>query len=799
MTSSRRPRRWGALAIAVWVTSVGAHVTVSGRTAGGVTGDTKPLRIDDALGTLSFAGRAPIALSPDGELVAFTLLDARRRESTTDERYAYYTRTGAPVEATGGDVWIANVKTAEMKNLTGAQGTSWAPAWSPDGQWLAFYSDRRGSPQVWVWSRRTGALRRVAETVVRPFFNFEVPRWSPDGSSILFKALPQDLTLATAADLIVGNAPAPQWERGGRNDAGMPAVRIYRSPSPSPPATKSSDGGSDHLDDGSWSNRYLTDLALADVKTGQVRRLVRRIKPVGYWFSPDGQRIAFTAYKGFAPNTQQVFFDLDVIGLRDAQPHVIVPAMMTEYGLSVSWSPDGRQLAYTTAGQKADGRCFVVPSAGGEPRPIEVAGRPSFSDDHRAPLWDRAGRHLYLLSAGALWRADVDGGGAAEKLVEIDGHSIREIVSPTGGGRFWSPKDDETLVVSTLDRATRQAGFFWIDLATAKATPIVEEDKTYAGIFGIDAQSRTLVYAAQDAQHPPDLWVSDDAFASRRRVTRTNPQLESYVFGGSWLIAWKTVDGRVLHGAVLLPPDFREGVRYPLIVNVYGGSLGSNNVNRFGLVGSTIDNQQLLATRGYVVFAPDIPIQTGTPMRDIAAAVLPGVDEVVRLGLADPQRLGVMGHSYGGYSTLALIVQTTRFRAAVASAAQADLFAAYGQMNKDGSDKSIGWAETGQGAMGGTPWALQSRYLENSPFYYLDRAETPVLLIHGELDTNVPASLADQVFVGLRRLGKEVTYARYEREDHWQGTWGHANVVDYWTRVIAWFDRYLGAPAKSGG
>src|SRR5439155_4768593 len=135
-------------------------------------------------------------------------------------------------------------------------------------------------------------------------------------------------------------------------------------------------------------------------------------------------------------------------------------------------------------------------------------------------------------------------------------------------------------------------------------------------------------------------------------------------------------------------------------------------------------------------------------------------------GVADPDRLGLFGHSYGGYSTLSLLVQTTRFKAAIAADGYGDLIATYGQMNSDGSAFGVPLAETGQLLMGGTPWQFRERYVENSPVFHLDRVETPLLIVHGANDTVVLPFLADEIFVGLRRLGKEVVYAKYQGEGH---------------------------------
>jgi dipeptidyl aminopeptidase/acylaminoacyl peptidase len=214
-------------------------------------------------------------------------------------------------------------------------------------------------------------------------------------------------------------------------------------------------------------------------------------------------------------------------------------------------------------------------------------------------------------------------------------------------------------------------------------------------------------------------------------------------------------------------------------------------VNRFGFGSVGAENLQILATRGYAVLLPDSPLASGTPMQQLAKTVLPGVNRVVELGIADPSRLGIMGHSYGGYSTLSLIVQTKIFKAAVDSAGPANLFAEYTSMNKTGESFGIGWVEGGQGGMSGHPWQQRDAYIENSPFFYLDRVDTPLLIIHGDLDQAVPVSQGEAVFVSLRRLGKKVVFVKYEGEGHWEGEWSSPNVEDYWNRVISWFNEHL--------
>jgi dipeptidyl aminopeptidase/acylaminoacyl peptidase len=750
--------------------------------------DAPPLSVEDALDQRTFGIRIPIDVSPDGQWVAYTLEVPGRRRPTGELRFFFFSRTGAPVEALGCDVWLTNIRTGESKNLTQGQGTSWAPVWSPDGRSLAFCSDRDGQARVWLWERDTGKLRPVCDAVVRPLFGFEVVRWSPDGKHLLMKLLPEDLSVESAADLISGPPPRPTGERG---KSGV-TVTVYRSPAATgAAATRQPESHTG----ASWTNRYLADLALIDVASGEVRRLARRHKPLGFWFSPDGRQVAFTSFLGIkGVASQQPLYDLHVIRLSDGADRVVAARLPLDYGITVSWSPDGKRLAYVTAGPNSGGECYSVAADGGEPVRLGTGRHPPFDGDYRPPLWDAEGRWLYVLGGGALWKVSA-GGDAPTRVTRDWARKPLEILT-AGPGRVWSPDGGRSVVVAARDEDTKEVGFYRVDLATGRPTPLWEGQQSFSGgaLFTcrVTPDGKAVVYAAEDARHPADLWVADADFRSRRRLTRINPHLERYALGDSRLVRWRGLDGEVLRGALLLPAGHREGRRYPMVVKVYAGADLSNSVSRFGLSGTGVENMQLLASRGYAVLLPDSAAPRGHPMFGVLKTVMPGVDRVVQMGIADPERLGVMGHSYGGYSTLALLVQTTRFKAAVVSAGIGDLVSEYGQLGRDGDSFGIGWAEEGQGGMGGPPWQHPQRYLENSPVFYLDRVTTPVLLIHGALDEAVPAAQAAEVFVGLRRLGKEVVYARYEGEEHWQGTWGRANVEDYWSRVVEWFDSHLG-------
>ena len=160
------------------------------------------------------------------------------------------------------------------------------------------------------------------------------------------------------------------------------------------------------------------------------------------------------------------------------------------------------------------------------------------------------------------------------------------------------------------------------------------------------------------------------------------------------------------------------------------------------------------------------------------------------MGLAREDAIALMGESYGGYGVLSLLTQTDRFKAAITIASPSNLFSIYSSMDDTGASVWIGWAEQSQGRMGGTPWQYRDKYIENSPFFFADRINTPVLMAHGGGD-EVSVYDARQMFVALRRLGKTATYVEYQGARHMPQEWPHEDQLDLWNKMIEWFDHYL--------
>jgi dipeptidyl aminopeptidase/acylaminoacyl peptidase len=772
------------LAGALWLAATGdsAHAQ-----------DVKPLSVEDALSTSKAAELVPIGISPDSKWLAYTVKNNRLSAKVDLEAWA---KTGLRDVFTGTDIRILNTETGASRVLTTDKNNSFFPVWSPDGRYLAFLSDGDGSGQVklWIWDTAQNATRKVCDLRIRQFGQIE---WMPDGRSMIVPVLPVNLSLEDYVQDFAGGTRSLNGVGSEERTPGSTVI-LHRSNGVGP--LEKSGRSSDPWNLDFW----LRDLALVDVASGKASTIVRGRRVATFGISPDGLRVAYTIPKRFEEaGSQQILFDLVTVTVASRVEQVAASEIRLGFdGSQFSWSPDGRHLAYRAYGVAENAKdCFVIDIERGKTRNVTTLASNHQWPTSGIPLWDRKAKNIYFISNGALWRASIDHSRASE----VARLPFREIVqmSSQSGSLLWTPGAGESTIVVAHDDVKKQDGFYRINLASGQSVRLLEKSQCYTcsnvgeGRFTTVGQDgEHVAYFAEDAQHDSDLWINDAQFQNPRRLTHLNPQFDNYKMGSARLIDWLGDDGECLHGALLLPADYQESRRYPLIVWVYGGSSLSDRFSRFGFQGSGPFNMQLFATRGYAVFFPDAPQHLGTPMADLARSVLPGINKAIDMGIADSERVGVIGQSYGGYSALCLVVQTKRFKAAIVADGYGDLVGHYGGMQKNGSAFGVQSEEQGQGLIGGPLWQFRDRYVENSPLFYLDRSETPLLIVHGSNDTTVPSFLGDEMFVALRRLGRHVEYAKYEGEGHSQPYWSYPNQVDFSNRMIAWFDKYLREPPR---
>jgi dipeptidyl aminopeptidase/acylaminoacyl peptidase len=291
------------------------------------------------------------------------------------------------------------------------------------------------------------------------------------------------------------------------------------------------------------------------------------------------------------------------------------------------------------------------------------------------------------------------------------------------------------------------------------------------------------------------VWLLAHGSNELREVSALGEAIRRYPLASVKTIDYVSTNGDHLRGALLLPPGFEPGRKYPMVVWVYGGRGGADGQNHFGLEDDTpFYNLQMFATRGYAVLFPEAPLRTGTPVQDLIATVMPAVDKVIELGYADPDLLAVAGHSYGSYCSLALLTRTTRFKVGLIGGMRDwDLFSGF--LSGFRTNKSFGaYYETGQSNIGGTPWTQQQRYFENSPFFRFDKIQAPILMIQGARDALLQA---DKNFKALSALNKKVEYRIYEDEGHvlMRGV----DVADYWQHQLDFLATNLNVARDANG
>jgi dipeptidyl aminopeptidase/acylaminoacyl peptidase len=756
----------------------------------------EPISVEDALKTKSFAEESPFAFSPDGKLLAYVVQDNQKITRQKRNETEIFVETGVDVRNEDGSIWVTNLETGESRNLTG-NGSSWDPLWSPDGRYLAFVSDRdrSGQAKLWVWEAAKDDLRLVSPLLVRGQNLINGLRWMPDSKHVLVTTIPEGLSVQEYRNKVL----TPIGEEDSKNRPPRNStVRLYQANLVAAP-----NSASDEQNSTGNLNLYLHDLALVEVATGRSEVLVHGKTIQWYALSPDGDSVAYVVPKGYDRKHK---CDLIAHRLGTKEERVVASDVYID---RFSWSPRGHLIGYGAYfdTQAASGPYpydyYVVDTTGGHPQKVSsLPARKYWCCDAGDPVWDRSGDHFYFLLNGKFWKSSV-AESSTIPLASIPRHSISFRMWRTDD-TLWADDGGRSTIVVATDDETKEEGFYRIDLTTGESTRLLEQNSCYSCRWRVDVPSYVLAVAtksnqvafvAEDARHAPDLWLSDTALGQPRQITHLNPQFEKYSLGSERIIEWLGEDGDRLHGALLLPSNYAPGKRYPLIVWTYPGTPQSHHGNSFAFGQFPGPyNMQLFATRGYAVLFSDALHTPGQVRASLAKSVLPGVNKMIEMGIADPDRIGLLGHSSGGFAAVALLTESKRFRAAVAISGYGNFVSSYGAMQSDGSNNGITTANYFVG-MGG-PSQVPLTFFENSPVFYFDRVATPLLIVHGSDDEDVPSFLSDEVFVDLRDLGKQVEYAKYEGESHAPRDWSYANQLDLAERVIAWFDRYLKAEAK---
>ena len=680
-----------------------------------------PMTLEDLL---RFAIPTELALTPDGRHLAFTL---QTQDATEDIRKSA--------------IWLRDVHAPEQpaRPFTNGQFRDRSPMWSPDGNWLAFISDREQGAQVWVMPSMGGEPRRVT----RMRHGVSQPIWSPDSTALLFLAEVR----ADEDPILLTETTEAQTKQDAKRLRHITRLQ-YRWD-----GSDISEGRT-HV----WQvevTAFLRQGLFAEWPTPQQITTgdFDHADPAG---SPDGAQIAFVSDRAEDRDANRTD---GVWALTLATNELVQLTTGPSENSRPSWSPDGRSIAWYGAS--------VTPTT-------------SHSNSH---LW------LATLDDVGNWQTrDV----LAGQDVNI-GHGINGDMGSLGTMPPQWRADGQAISVTACVRGT--SNLHRITLRDGALTPITQGDYQ-CGPFITLPDDHTIVAIIATPDRPADIAqfsiTAQPATLPEHWLTEANPWLSERALATPQHFTFAVPDGWELEGWVLWPAaateSQNEGKSWPAILQIHGGPHGNYGPNFFALM-------QIFASAGYaVVFVnPRGSIGYGETFaracdRDWGGAdyhdIIAGLDAAIALGGIDPERLAVTGTSYGGYMTNWIIGHTERFKAAVTINSVSNLISSFGTSDVD--------ATFGVVEQGGTPWNRLDFYLERSPVTYAPHITTPTRVIGAERDWRCPIEQSEQMFTAIKMLGRtETDFLRVPGVSHSINTGTPQQRVAQRRAILEWMQRFL--------
>ena len=426
--------------------------------------------------------------------------------------------------------------------------------------------------------------------------------------------------------------------------------------------------------------------------------------------------------------------------------------------------------------------------------------------------WAKDDAAVLLYDKYDLWSVASDGSGA-ERLTEGGSEQIRHrLVRPDrggGGGRGGFGRGgggpgsssrgyewidlDEPVYLSLYGEWTKKSGYGVLN-PNGSVERLVWLDKNVGSLAKAE-RADVYGYIAQDYDDSPDIFVAGPDLENARQVTETNAFQSDYAWGRSELIDYETDHGRKMQGALIYPAGYEPGKKYPMIV--YNYELLSRNVHRYVTPSDrSYYNTAVFMTQGYFVLQPDIVFRIRQPGWSVVECIGAAVEEVIEMGLVDPERVGIVGHSMGGFNTTFVATNTHgMFAAAVAGAPITDLVSYYGDHHWGSGIAETDHIETGQERMEVALYEDLQAYIDNSAVYNAHEMTVPLLLEVGDEDGIVAWYQGIELYNIARRAKRNVVMLAYIGEDH--GLRQEENQKDYQRRILAWFGHYLkGEPAE---
>ena len=698
-------------------------------------------------------------VTSDGRWLAVTVQSRRDRTDVDHMRFGDPTYVSPAstrvllIETTSGDQeWLFG-DPVQVRGLT----------WSPDDTQLGYFLMVGGQYQLRVYDIESGNTRSVSLGTTKEISSNSPLIWAPDGSSVLLSLRPEAWA-EEARQAFAVMTSGPVVVQDSRNDfLAWDRVRNLAS-------------------------RQVA--ALVSVSSGSVEEILPEADVQGLRFGASGDFVTYTAVKpqktAYERNEGTEYEILKLV-LDGSAPESIVAS--SERRTNPNWNKAGDAFVYSE-----EGNVFLRKLEEDSTANLTEQHRGSVSEDDSTKMsfspmrWSPDDQNI-LMSSQTGWHILSPDDGGLELVLPLEED---EESRPSRSVQSWS--EDGRYIYFTYSASDEwQRGLKRLDLQSGVIETMMLDENLYRS-FNFSDDGGTVIYRMSDGNRPDEIWAASENFSERKQLTDLNSQLADLPLSKTELIEYLDIDGNTLYGILYYPVGYEPGRKYPLVAEIYE-QFFDNGYN---------ENMNLITAQGWFGFRPSVRFEEGFPGEAWLKAVPSAINKLVDRGIVDNDKIGVYGQSYGGYAVNLLITQTDRFAAAANVSGKVNMISFLGDSPRI-TTRNYRAAEIGQDRIGATLWEQPQKYIEHSAIMFADRINTPLLMLSGEGDWNVPATNQREMYYALRRLGKEVVWVNYMSGGHGAGRASSAeDFVDHWERMFDWFREYFdegngGRPVSQDG
>jgi dipeptidyl aminopeptidase/acylaminoacyl peptidase len=532
-------------------------------------------------------------------------------------------------------------------------------------------------------------------------------------------------------------------------------------------------------------------LAVYNLDSKQFYQLAKEATPNAL-LTGNQQYVITSTDKKYKPAFKEDYADFYLINTKTGEEKMLMEKSLAGFYNAPRSSPDGKYLYYYK-----DKHWYTYQLATGETRNLTQNIKTDFSDvrdDHPASRpaagfggWTKNDNEMLVYDEYNIWALKPDGSGSRKLTAGEKDETMYRVYRVEFEDPFLD--DSKTLYFSAYGDKSKKFGY--ASFSNGQVSSLVFENLNVSRLSKAD-DADVFTYVKQDYDLSPELYLND-GFKSEQKVSGTNPQQNNYYWGKSKLISYTNAKGKKMQGALFYPANYEPGKQYPMIVYIY--ELLSNTVHSYITPSvRSAYNTTNFTTNGYFVFRPDIVYETNDPGISAVNCVVPAVKEVLKTGMIDKDKVGLMGHSWGAYQTSFIITQTDVFKAACAGAPLTDLISMSMSIywNSGTPDQKI--FETSQGRFDGPWYEKTDAHIRNSPMFNAAKIKAPLLVAFGDRDGAVDWHQGIEMYGTMRRMEKPHVMLVYADENH--GLAKKENQIDYQKRQREWFDHFLlGKPA----